>query len=51
MTSGCTVRTPCLTVAANSVDRLMRLRADSTAGKPGAAIRQLMHGGPYGADQ
>src|ERR1700753_1703933 len=29
--SGCAVRIPYLTVASNSVDRLMRLRADSTA--------------------
>lgn len=48
-TSGCTVRTPYLTVASNSVDRLMRLRADSTAKKPAATIRQSVRGGPYGA--
>jgi hypothetical protein len=34
MTSGCTVRIPYFTVASNSVDRLMRLRAESTARKP-----------------
>ena len=48
--SGCAVRTPCFTVAANSVDRLMRLRADSTA-KPDVAIRQKARGDPYGADR
>jgi hypothetical protein len=49
MTSGCTVRMPYFTVASNSVDRLMRLRAESTAGKPGAAIRQITRGDPCGA--
>jgi hypothetical protein len=34
MTSGCTVRIPYFTVASNSVDRLMRLRAGSTAKNP-----------------
>jgi hypothetical protein len=47
--SGCVVRTPCLTVAANSVDRVMRLRAGSTAKRPDVAIRQTARGGPYGA--
>jgi hypothetical protein len=31
MTSDCNARTPCFTVASNSVDRLIRLRAGSTA--------------------
>jgi hypothetical protein len=48
--SGCTVRIPYFTVASNSVDRLMRLRAESTAKEPGVAIRQIMRGGPCGAD-
>ena len=43
--SGCAARTPYLTAASNSVDRLMRLRAESTAERPGAAIRQLTRGG------
>src|SRR5271157_5060356 len=34
MTSGCTVRIPYFTVAPNSVDRLKRLRAGSTAENP-----------------
>ena len=34
MTSGCAARTPHLTVASNSVDRLIRLRAESTAQEP-----------------
>jgi hypothetical protein len=34
MTSGCTVRIPYFTVASNSVDRLMRLCAGSTAREP-----------------
>ena len=34
MRSGCTMRTPDFTVAPNSVDRLMRLRAGSTAENP-----------------
>ncbi len=50
MTSGCTMRIPRFTAASNSVDRLMRLRAGSTAGKPDVAIRQITRGGPYGAD-
>jgi hypothetical protein len=50
MTSGCTLRIPCFTVVSNSVDRLMRLRAGSTAKKPGVAIRQIMRDGPCGAD-
>lgn len=33
-TSGCAVRVPCFTVAPNSDDRLIRLRAGSTARKP-----------------
>jgi len=49
--SGCAVRIPCFTVAANSVDRLMRLRAGSTAERPDAAIRQKARGVPYGADR
>jgi hypothetical protein len=49
-TSACTVRIPYFTVASNSVDRLMRLRAGSTAKKPAAAIRQIRRGGLYGAD-
>lgn len=48
-TSGCAARTPRLTVASNSVDRLMRLRAGSTAEKPDVAIRQIARGAPYGA--
>ena len=47
---GCAARSPCFTVASNSVDRLMRLRAESTAKKPDVAIRQIARGGPYGAD-
>src|SRR5271157_3480314 len=50
MTSGCTMRIPCFTVASNSVDRLMRLRAGSTAERPDVAIRQRARRGPYGAD-
>ncbi len=49
MTSGCAARLPRFTVASNSVDRLMRLRAESTAEKPGVAIRQIARGDPYGA--
>jgi len=49
MTSDCTARTPYFTVASNSVDRLIRLRAGSTARKPDVAIRQIARGGPYGA--
>ena len=49
MTSGCAARTPYFTVASNSVDRLMRLRAESTARKPVGAIRQKARGGPCGA--
>ena len=49
-TSGCAARSPCFTVASNSVDRLMRLRAESTAEKPDVAIRQIARRGPYGAD-
>ena len=48
-TSGCAARIPCFTVASNSVDRLMRLRAESTAEKPDVAIRQIAPGAPYGA--
>lgn len=48
-TSGCAARIPCFTVASNSVDRLMRLRAESTAERPDVAIRQIARGGPYGA--
>lgn len=48
--SGWTMRRPCLTVASNSVDRLMRLPADSTAAKPAVTIRQSTHGGLCGAD-
>jgi len=48
-TSGCTVRMPYFTVASNSVDRLMRLRAGSTAQNPSSKIRQIMRGDPYGA--
>lgn len=47
--SGCAVRTPCFTVAANSVDRVMRLRAGSTAKRPGVTIKQITRGGPCGA--
>jgi hypothetical protein len=46
--SGCTVRSPYFSVASNSADRLMRLRAGSTA-KPGVAIRQIARGGPCDA--
>jgi hypothetical protein len=49
MTSGCTVRSPRFSVASNSVDRLMRLRAGSTAEKPAAAFRQITRGGLCGA--
>lgn len=49
MTSGCAARMPCFTVASKSVDRLMRLRAGSTAEKPDVAIRQIARGAPYGA--
>jgi hypothetical protein len=49
ITSDCTARTPYFTVASNSVDRLIRLRAGSTAKKPDVAIRQTERGGPYGA--
>ena len=49
MTSGCTVRMPYFTVASNSVDRLIRLRAGSTAEKPDVAIRQIARDGHYGA--
>jgi hypothetical protein len=49
MTSDCAARTPDLTVASNSVDRLIRLRAGSTAKKPDVAIRQIARGGPCGA--
>ncbi len=35
--SGSAVRVPCFTAASNSVDRLMRLCAESTATTPGAA--------------
>jgi hypothetical protein len=48
-TSGCAERDPRFITASNSVDRLMRLRAGSTAEKPGAAIRQLARGGLCGA--
>ena len=46
--SGCAVRIPCFTVASNSRDRLMRLRAGSTANKPVGQIRQISRGGPCG---
>lgn len=49
-TSGCAARIPCFTVASNSVDRRMRLRAGSTAERPDVAIRQIARGAPYGAD-
>jgi hypothetical protein len=49
MTSGCTARIPRFSVASNSVDRLMRLRAGSTAEKPAVAFRQITRGGLYGA--
>jgi hypothetical protein len=49
MTSGCAARTPRFSVALNSVDRLMRLRAGSTAEKPAVAVRQITRGGLYGA--
>jgi hypothetical protein len=49
MTSRCTVCIPYLTVSSNSVDRLMRLRAGSTARKPVVQIRQLIRGDPCGA--
>lgn len=48
-TSGCTARTPDFTAASNSVDRLMRLRAGSTAEEPDVAIRQLTRDGLCGA--
>jgi hypothetical protein len=47
--SGWTIRVPYLTVALKSVDRLMRLRAGSTARRPDVAIRQIIRGGPCGA--
>jgi hypothetical protein len=49
MTSGCTARVPRFSVVSNSVDRLMRLRAESTAEKPAVAIRQITRDGLYGA--
>ena len=49
MTSGCTARVPHFSVASNSVDRLMRLRAGSTAEKPAVALRQITRDGLYGA--
>ena len=49
MRSGCTVRIPYLTVSSNSVDRLMRLCAGSTAHEPGVAFRQTAHAGLCGA--
>lgn len=48
-TSGCAARLPRFTAASNSDDRLMRLRAGSTAEKPDVAIRQIARGAPYGA--
>jgi hypothetical protein len=48
--SGCAARIPYFTVASNSADRLMRLRAGSTANEPDVAIRQITLGGPCGAD-
>ena len=48
-TSGCTERTPYFSAASNSVDRLMRLRAESTAEKPDVTIRHLARGDLYGA--
>ena len=48
--SGCTVRFPCLTVASKSVDRVMRLRAESTAVTPESRIRQSVNDGPCHAD-
>jgi hypothetical protein len=47
--SGCTARIPYFTVVSNSIDRLMRLRADSTAKKPDVAIRQSARDGPCAA--
>src|ERR1700745_655047 len=49
MTSGWTARAPYFTVASNSVDRLIRLRAGTPAKEPDVAIRQITRGGPYGA--
>jgi hypothetical protein len=49
MISGCAARMPRFSVASNSVDRLMRLRAGSTAGKPAVAFRQITRDGLYGA--
>lgn len=49
--SGCARRIPCFTVASKSIDRVMRLRAGSTAERPGAAIRQRARGDPCGADR
>ena len=48
--SGCTVRIPYFTVASNSFDRLMRLRAESTANEPDVTIRQITLAGLCGAD-
>ena len=43
------MRIPYFTVSSNSVDRLMRLCAGSTAQGPGFAFRQTAHAGLYGA--
>ncbi len=50
-TSGCARRIPCFTVASKSFDRVMRLRAGSTAVRPGAAIRQRARGDPCAGDR
>lgn len=49
--SGCAARTPYFTVASNSRDRRMRLRAGSTANKPVGQIRQRARGDPCGDGQ
>lgn len=50
-TSGCARRIPCFTVASKSIDRVMRLRAGSTAERPDVAIRQRARGDPCGGDR
>jgi hypothetical protein len=49
--SGCAARIPDFTVASNSRDRRMRLRAGSTATKPVGQIRQIARDDPYAAAQ
>lgn len=49
--SGCAARIPYFTVASNSRDRRMRLRAGSTANKPVGQIRQRARDDPCGDGQ